>query len=64
MAGCQGDIGCVVLLLIIIMLQHGAELTDHSIFAALSSRWEADFHQDMAALNVSVVAMATESVYI
>ena len=39
------------------VVQHGAELTDHSIFAALSSRWETDFHQDMAALNVSAVNM-------
>ena len=48
------------MLLLIIMLQHGAQLTDHSIFTALSSHWETDFHQDMAALNVSVVSMATE----
>ena len=34
-------------------------MTDHSIFSALSSRWETDFHQDMAALNVCIVATAT-----
>ena len=45
--------------IITIVLQHGAELTDHSIFAALSSRFETEFHQDMAALNVSGVTIVT-----
>lgn len=32
--------------------KHGAGVTDHSIFAALSQHWEAEFHQDMKELNV------------
>jgi len=30
----------------------GASVTDHKIFAELTQYWEADFHQDMAALNI------------
>ncbi|XP_064634346.1 cysteine--tRNA ligase, cytoplasmic-like [Lineus longissimus] len=31
---------------------HGSEVTENSIFAALPRYWEADFHDDMEALNV------------
>lgn len=32
----------------------GSEVTDNSIFSELPKFWEAEFHKDMAALNVSV----------
>ena len=41
-------------------LQFGSTLTDHSIFAALSRHWEADFHSDMAALNVRGSSSTTD----
>jgi hypothetical protein len=31
---------------------HGANVTDNSIFAKLPQHWEAKFHEDMEALNV------------
>lgn len=33
---------------------HGSEVTDNSIFSELPKFWEAEFHKDMEALNVSV----------
>lgn len=35
---------------------HGSEVTDNSIFSQLPKFWEAEFHKDMEALNVSVAA--------
>ncbi|XP_062513505.1 cysteine--tRNA ligase, cytoplasmic-like [Corticium candelabrum] len=32
--------------------KHGAAVTDHKIFTALTQYWEREFHRDMAALNV------------
>jgi cysteinyl-tRNA synthetase len=32
--------------------KHGATVTDHSIFSALTQYWEREFHRDMAALNI------------
>lgn len=32
---------------------HGSEVTDNSIFSELPKFWEAEFHKDMEALNVS-----------
>lgn len=37
---------------LLLSYQHGASVTDHSIFSQLSSYWEEEFHQDMKALNV------------
>ena len=34
---------------------HGHEVKDNEIFAKLPRYFEADYHQDMDALNVSVV---------
>ena len=34
--------------------QHGAGVTDHSIFTALTRHWEEQYHVDMTALNVRV----------
>lgn len=33
---------------------HGSEVSDNSIFSKLPKFWEAEFHKDMEALNVSV----------
>ena len=34
--------------------QYGSDVTDHSIFAKLTSHWEEEYHKDMDALNVSM----------
>ena len=35
-----------------IVIRFGAEITDHSIFAALTQHWESEFHNDLKELNV------------
>jgi hypothetical protein len=37
---------------------HGANVTDNSIFAKLPQHWETKFHEDMDALNVRFVFLA------
>ena len=36
--------------------QHGSSVTDNAIFADLPRHYEAEYHEDMAALNVSIPA--------
>lgn len=38
---------------------HGASITDNSIFAKLPQHWETQFHQDMDALNVRTSGIIT-----
>jgi cysteinyl-tRNA synthetase len=35
---------------------HGANVTDNSIFSKLPQHWETKFHEDMDALNVRFVS--------
>lgn len=39
----------------------GSGVTDNSIFSELPKFWEAEFHKDMAALNVSVAVAPPSS---
>ena len=36
----------------LILSRFGADVTDHSIFAALTQHWESEFHNDLRDLNV------------
>lgn len=42
--------------------QKGHTVTDNSIFANLPRHWEAEYHRDMDALNVSVCVNRIEGV--